>query len=107
MTEQHIEMIPPWEEFPTYERYTIGWRMGPGEDYLYKWYRFIENLKDDYDTRLNYLRRHRPAPLNWGDTVLSVLYPKSESDHEYGCSEAEIRKLLELGDTRRCLSDMA
>jgi hypothetical protein len=97
MPEQHIEMVPPWEEFPTYERYTIGWRMGTGEDYRYNWYKFIEKLSNDYNTRLNYLRCHRPAPLNWGDEVLAVLFPKTESEQEYGCSQAEILKLLNMG----------
>ena len=97
MPNQHDEMVPPWEEFPTYERYTIGWRMGVGEDYRYKWYAFIEELPNDYDSRLDYLKRHRPAPLNWGDEFLAVLYPDTESDQQYGCSQAETLKLLELG----------
>jgi len=97
MSEQYIEMVPPWEEFPTYERHTIGWRMGAGETYGYDWYKFIVSLPEDYDTRLNYLRRHRAAPLNWGDEVLNVLYPNLESEQEYGCSQAEISRLLNLG----------
>lgn len=97
MPHQNIEMLPPWEEFPTYERYTIGWRMGAGESYRHNWHKFIGKLPNDYDTRLNYLRRHRPAPLNWGDEVLAVLYPKIESEQEFGCSQGEILKLLNLG----------
>ena len=94
MTNQPRDMLPPWEAFPTYERYTIGWRMGAGEDYRYDWYTFIEMLPNDYDTRLAYLMRHRPAPLNWGDEVLAVLYPSTESDQEFDCSTEE---LLNLG----------
>jgi hypothetical protein len=91
------DMVPPWEAFPTYERYTIGWRMGSGEDYFYDWHTFIEKLSNDYETRLNYLKSHRPAPLNWGDHVFRVLYPDIESEQKYGCSPAETLKLLNLG----------
>jgi hypothetical protein len=90
-------MVPPWEEFPTYERYTLGWRMGVGEDYFHDWRTFIEKLPNDYETRLNYLKSHRPAPINWGDHILRVLYPGIKSAQKYGCSPAEILKLLNLG----------
>jgi len=90
-------MIPPWEQFPTYTRYTIGWRMGSGEQYRYDWSDFLKTLPVDFDPRLEYLRSHRPAPLNWGDTVLNVLYPATENDQKYGCSSTETAKLLELG----------
>jgi hypothetical protein len=91
------DMVPPWEAFPTYERYTLGWRMGSGEDYFFDWHTFIEKLSNDYETRLNYLKSHRPAPLNWCDHVFRVLYPGIESEQKYGCSAAETLKLLNLG----------
>lgn len=97
MPDRPEDMVPPWEEFPTYERHTIGWRMGLGEDYLYDWHAFVKQLPSDYEARLSYLRGHRPAPLNWGDTVLHVLDPAAESDQEYGCSPSETLKLLNLG----------
>lgn len=28
------DLAPPWVEFPDIPRYSIGWRMGPGEDYM-------------------------------------------------------------------------
>jgi len=90
-------MNPPWEQFPTYERYTIGWRMGSGEQYLYDWRDFLETIPKDRGSRIEYLRSHRPAPLNWGDSVLRVLYPDGETDEEFGCSPTEINELLELG----------
>jgi hypothetical protein len=79
-------MIPPWEAFPTYERYTMGWRMGDGEDYFYDWHTFIEGLSNDYETRLNYLISHRPAPLNWCDHVFRVLCPEIDSKQKFRCS---------------------
>lgn len=97
MSNQQTDMIPPWEQFPTYERYTIGWRMGTGEDYLHNWYAFVEMLPNDYDARLDYLKRHRPAPLSWGNIILAVLYPESESDQQFGCTQKELLRLLGLG----------
>lgn len=73
-----VEMKPPWETFPTYERYTIGWRMGAGESYLYDWSDHVRSLPSDLQSRLHYLQQHRPAPLSWSDAVWSVLYPERE-----------------------------
>jgi hypothetical protein len=94
---ENDSMVPPWEKFPTYERYTIGWRMGYGEEYSYDWYKFINNLSNDYETRLNYLLSHRPAPLNWCDRVFWVLYPDIESKPEFESSSVETLKLVNLG----------
>lgn len=99
MSENQQEMVPPWEAFPTYERYTIGWRMGAGESYRYDWHDFLETIPKDFESRLAYLKRHRPAPLNWGDSVLYVLYPSSDEesdddDDEYDkAKEAKLKKL--------------
>src|SRR5215831_14504375 len=71
------DLAPPWERFPTYERYTIGWRMGVGEDWLGLWHVFLESLDPELDARLAYLRRHPPAPITWTDAVHHVLYPSS------------------------------
>jgi hypothetical protein len=92
-------MVPPWEKFPDYERHTLGWRMGVGEEYLDDYYTFIQQLSNDYQTRLNYLKSHRPAPLNWDIYVLSILYPDRKSKREFGvgCSPTEILNLLNLG----------
>lgn len=89
-------MKPPWQQYPTYERYTIGWRMGAGEDYLHSWYAHVKALPDDYESRIAYLRDHRPAPINWADQVLAVLEPNADTDQEYGCSPREVERLLEL-----------
>ncbi len=97
MPDQHSEMVPPWEQFPTYERYSIGWRMGPGENYLHNWYAFIEGLPGERDSRFNYLKRHRPAPITWCDAIHAVLYPTVKSEQKFGCSRAEIHALLESG----------
>jgi len=35
-------MTPPWEEFPEIPFMSIGWRMGPGEDYMHKWWSWMK-----------------------------------------------------------------
>jgi hypothetical protein len=89
------DIVPPWVEFPTYERYSMGWRMGSGEGYMGEWSVFLEGLPD-YASRLNYLQRHRPAPLNWCGTVEQVLDPESDREFGYEYSEAQILEFLNL-----------
>src|SRR4051812_2758706 len=71
------DLAPPWERFPTYTRYTIGWRMGTGEDWLSLWHAFLEALGPAFGARLASRRRHPPAPFTWADWVHSVLHPSS------------------------------
>ena len=78
--EDHLDaqgdLAPPWEVFPSYARYTIGWRMGAGESWLSLWGAFLrERLEPTFQARLAYLRRHPPAPFTWGGSVYRVLYP--------------------------------
>src|SRR4051812_10758487 len=51
------DLAPPWEQFPTYERHTIGWRMGAGEDWMGLWRVFVEDLDPAFEVRLAYLKR--------------------------------------------------
>ena len=37
-------MPPPWLAYPEYERYSLGWRMGSGEDYLDRFVSWFEAL---------------------------------------------------------------
>ncbi len=76
------DLAPPWERFPDYERYTIGWRMGAGEGWLGMWSVFLEQLASDTETRIAYLRRHPPAPVSWADAVHNALYPMEQVDDE-------------------------
>jgi hypothetical protein len=76
------DLAPPWEEFPQYERHTIGWRMGSGESWLGFFGLFLEKLPTDFDTRLAYLRRHAKAPYTWSESVHHVLYPNDIDDDD-------------------------
>jgi hypothetical protein len=75
-----VDLAPPWARFPTYERYTIGWRMGAGEDYLVRWWAFVTTLPADEASRRAYLRRHPPAPFTWAERVAQVLRPRAADD---------------------------
>ncbi len=75
------DLAPPWEKFPAYERYTIGWRMGYGEDWLGLWSAFLEGLTT-IEERWAYLERHRPAPLSWANSVWNTLHVGSEPVHD-------------------------
>ena len=89
------KMMPPWEAFPTYERYTIGWRMGSGEQYLHDWYDFLKTIPANFESRLAYLKHHRPAPLNWGNMVYHTLYPNSQQKYDADC-KSHIQNFLKL-----------
>jgi len=88
------DLAPPWERFPDYERYTIGWRMGPGEDWLGLWSVFLDKLGTDPAARLAYLRRHAPAPVTWAGRVHFVLNPTDESE-EYDWEDDTRRERIE------------
>jgi hypothetical protein len=39
-------MIPPWKKYPDIPRFSIGWRMGDGEDYYAQFFRWYKDLSD-------------------------------------------------------------
>lgn len=55
-------MLPPWKKYPKIKRFSIGWRMGDGEDYLGDWGEWYIKLekqeKEDY-------RKKYPLPFMW------------------------------------------
>jgi hypothetical protein len=56
--------LPPWVVFPDIERYSIGWRMGSGEDY---WHAFAEWYSSLSATSWSNYRASYPAPEGWED----------------------------------------
>lgn len=69
------DLAPPWEKYPAESRSHIFWRMHPGEEWLQLWRAFLEQLPNDRQPRVDFLRRHPPAPVNWSDFVVAVLNP--------------------------------
>lgn len=53
---------PPWIAFPEIERYSIGWRMGYGEDYMDQWSTWFQGLtKEEQDA----YQKLFPEPATW------------------------------------------
>ena len=55
-------LIPLWEFQPKEGRYSIGWRMGKGEDYVSVWWKFYEKLSKDNKEKY---RTEFPEPCEW------------------------------------------
>jgi hypothetical protein len=53
---------PPWKQFPEYDRLSLGWRMGPGEDYRFDFAQWFRGLPADQ--RRAYAAEH-PEPADW------------------------------------------
>lgn len=83
-------MPPPWLAFPEIERYSIGWRMGYGEDYIYRFGDWLDTLSPE--ERKEY-RSLFPEPITWkgwwddedssevlvhGDFFVEVWQPKGQ-----------------------------
>lgn len=55
-------MPPPWLAYRDIERYSIGWRMGDGEDYIYRFGDWLDALSPE--ERAEY-RALFPEPVTW------------------------------------------
>ena len=55
-------MPPPWLAYREIERYSIGWRMGYGEDYIYRFGDWLDTLSPE--ERVEY-RSLFPEPITW------------------------------------------
>ena len=55
-------MPPPWLAFREIERYSIGWRMGYGEDYIYRFGDWIDTLSQE---ELEEYKALFPEPITW------------------------------------------
>jgi hypothetical protein len=56
------EMEPLWLFLPDVSRYSIGWRMGAGEDYAQEWWAWFESLSTQQKSA--YIAKH-PEPISW------------------------------------------
>lgn len=67
--------LPPlWLRYPGFSRYCLGWRMGAGEDYKYRWGDWFAALSTADQTA--YIELF-PAPATWAD-----FYQVTEDDFE-------------------------
>lgn len=60
-------ITPPWITFPNIQRYSIGWRMGGGKDFITYWSLWMESL--NRDQLADYLLKYKPLPFEWLDTL--------------------------------------
>jgi ribA/ribD-fused uncharacterized protein len=58
-------LLPPWLKYPDIPRYSIGWRMGYGESYMFEWRSWYGGL-----SRL-------------GKSSYQALYPEPEEWHDF------------------------
>ena len=56
------EMLPPWLQYPDIPLGSIGWRMGLGEDY---WYRFVDWFGSLSGRERERYRERYPKPEDW------------------------------------------
>ncbi len=57
-------IFPPWIAFPSTDSHDLFWGMGLGEDYLFKWFNFINKYGIE-KYRLDF-----PEPLEWKNTYV-------------------------------------
>lgn len=62
--------VAPWLAFPSYSRYSLGWRMGPGEDHMGKFKVWFANLNEDQ--RGEFMHRY-PEPADWRGFLETLL----------------------------------
>lgn len=60
--ELKASLNPPWIEHPEIERYSIGWRMGYGEDYICKWGSWYSGLSEEGKVKYHAMF---PPPEEW------------------------------------------
>ena len=60
---------PPWIWNPNIRRYSIGWRMGPGEDAYFEFYQWFSALTDEEATSFEI---EHPEPSEWQGFYLKV-----------------------------------
>ena len=53
---------PPWLEVPSYEMYSMGWKMGSGEDYMRAFRSWFRNMESD--ERNEYIKKYA-EPDDW------------------------------------------
>ncbi len=58
----HKPVLPPWLAYPEIQRYSIGWRMGYGEDHIFKLVDYLDGLTAS--ERITYEMTY-PEPPDW------------------------------------------
>ncbi|CEJ89481.1 hypothetical protein VHEMI05322 [[Torrubiella] hemipterigena] len=94
---QYGLLPPPWYAFPEIHPYSIGWRMGSGEGYLWAYDVWWPKTKDsmDEEARIAYFLRFPPPPqfMRWMMEWLWDLEAGDPEEFDYGPYFARAEKL--------------
>lgn len=83
--------LPPWIRHPEIPRYSIGWRMGYGEDYMTIWWHWAEGRSAEEKTA--YFREFAPIQTEWVDWVgMQIAMDEEEDDDAAPSLEDDIRE---------------
>jgi hypothetical protein len=74
------DMLAPWEALPEIPRFSIGWRMGEGEDYLGDWQTWLRALSP---TRREAYRLNHPETSSWEDIYLNLFEKFGEIEQNW------------------------
>ncbi len=84
MLKNQTILLPPWLAYPQIERFSIGWRMGYGEDYLAKWHHWYQKLSAKKSAEYQQLFPEPPTWKGfWLDTDECTYYQHGEFRIEY------------------------
>ncbi|MFG6368911.1 MAG: NADAR family protein [Lachnospiraceae bacterium] len=76
---ENKKILPPlWLAYPEIARYSIGWRMGYGEDYIYQWNEWFRTLS--LEEQSTYEKQFPEPPMwkgFWRDTDDCIYYHKN------------------------------
>ena len=64
-----LRILPPWLEYPTFPRYSIGWRMGGGEDYWDEFWTAYQALTTE---EKRWYRHDFPEPAAWSNVYAEI-----------------------------------
>jgi hypothetical protein len=65
------DLLPVWMRYPQIPRYSIGWRMGAGESYMWAWDAWADRM--ERGQLVEYFKRYMPIPNDWIDWVADRL----------------------------------
>jgi hypothetical protein len=92
--------LPPWKAFPDLDRYSMGWRMGDGEDHLYLLYIFFKYSTPEM--RAEYEALH-PEPEEWNGWYAEIREDEGLTGRRLTQRRC-IRSSVALGRNGRCRS---
>ncbi len=90
-------LLLPWLRCPDIPRYSIGWRMGGGEEYMFAW-GIWSSFKSQTDL-IEYFKHFAPISVEWTDWVAYRLYGDDFDNYQEYRNEQKmcVKKLEQIG----------